>query len=335
MAFYPISLGRGLSLAFHLFRFGWRTFVAINVVAFLPVAVISGVVAYATQDAIVDWQRLVLANATTAAGSTDLISAAPWSAYVLIILSGFVVVPFSALGAGALIHAIAAAIAGQRLSARASFSTAIGRFWSLLALSLVLAVPGTALGLLGFVLPMLRLAPTAFNISGGPLALLGLVLFVAVLFGAVFAVICIAFATQSLVIEHLSVADALRRSWRLLAGSMLRFVGWAFVFGLIIGLIGIAIGIPVGIAALIISPPRLTDLSSLGSFSATAVLFETLLTTILGAIIEPIVVIGLTLLYFDVRWRHGEDVPVPGRRPLGDTAQTQPGGYTAGGGPSR
>ena len=63
--FYPISIGRGVSLAFNLFRFGWRTFVAINLVAIVPVAIVGAISAFLTYDAMAEWQQSLLTSPFT------------------------------------------------------------------------------------------------------------------------------------------------------------------------------------------------------------------------------------------------------------------------------
>lgn len=315
-SFYPITIGRGVSLAFSLFRFGWRTFIAINLVAVVPAAIISMAGDYLTGGGLYAWQDQLIADATSGTqDSAAVLTAVPWPALGALVLATFLAVPFSALGGGALIDAIASAIAGDRLSARGSLAAAMGRLGSLLGLYLLVAVPGLAGSLLAITLPLLPVLPGALNISGGPLALLGLIGFVALVFALVFVLIRIYFATQALMIERLPVVDAFRRSWSLLDGAMLRVVGWALVFGIILGLIGFLLTIAASFVAVVVAPPEVVSPGSLGNLESTTLVVQTLITTLVTATLEPIAIIGLTLLYFEIRWRRGEGVPSPGQSP--------------------
>ena len=307
-------------MAFHLYRFGWRTFVAINLVAYIPVTIVTLVGSYATFGSIADWQSRVIGDGLAFPDAAQAMAAFPWSDFGILMLAGFLVGPITTLGGAALIDAISSAISGGRLSARKSWHAALGRLRSLVGLYLLLAIPTVAGGLLGVAVPLLRVMPGAFGITGGPVALLGLIVFVVVLFAVIYVLIRVSLAQQALMIENLSTADALRRSWSLIDSSMLRLVGWALLFGLIVGLIGILIGVTAafvaGIVALMVEHPTLSSLANpagLGTFSLTFALVDTLISTIMGSLISPIATIGLTFLYFDLRRRRGDEVPVPGQ----------------------
>ncbi len=311
--FYPISIGRGVSLSFNLLRFGWRTFVAINLVAIVPVAIVTSIAALLTYDAMSEWQQSLLATPFgPRADATAALAGFPWSALGVTIVASFLVGPFATIGGAALINATQTAIGGGRLSARHSLAAALARLKSLLGIYFLLWITSIAVSLVGVTLPLLSVLPSALGITGGPIALLGLIVFVSVMFAFGFMAIRLALVVEALMVEHLSVVDAVRRSWRLLGGSMLRLVGWALVFALILGLIDLVIGIVAFIIGIIISP---TALTSLGSVSATAVMVQSLVTTIAGAVFQPLATIGMTLLYFDIRRRRGDSVPEPGQPP--------------------
>ncbi|HEY5520377.1 MAG TPA: hypothetical protein VIK08_06945 [Candidatus Limnocylindrales bacterium] len=313
--FYPLTIGRGVSLAFHLFRFGWRTFVSITVLAYVPLLITSAWAEYVTFDAITAWQQSITGDPFGPPPDPRLVlTGFPATAIGLILLvtviSGF----FTTIGGAALIHAIAGSIRGERLSARRSFRAALGRLRSLLGLYLILTLGGVAASVVGFVLPLLGALPSALGIGGGPVALLGLIVFVALIFGFIFVMIRIAFAIQVLMIEEVSIGEALRRSWFLLSGSMLRLVGWMIVFALVVALLGLVFEIVGLIGAFLISPPRLSTIATFSStFGVTFGVVESVASTLAAAVFQPLIVIGSTLLYFEIRWRHGESVPVPGQ----------------------
>ena len=313
--FYPISIGRGISLAWHLFRFGWRTFVSISVIAYIPIVIATAWAEYVTFDAIYNWQQTLIGSPLGTAPDPHVVLATlPTSAFGAILLVALICGPFSTIGGAALINAIASGIRGERLSTRRSFGAALARLKSLLALYVILTLGGIALSAVSYVLPALGVLPSALGINGGPVALLALVVLVALTFGFIFAMIRIAFAVQTLMIEGLSAADALRRSWFLLSGSMLRLIGWMLLFAVLIGLLGLVFEIGGFAVAAIVAPPRLSSISTLTS--TFPVMFEVIVsvfTTLGAAVFQPLIMIGATLLYFEIRWRRGESVPAPGQ----------------------
>jgi len=94
-------------------------------------------------------------------------------------------------------------------------------------------------------------------------------------------------------------------------GSMWRLLGWAAVFGLIVGLISLPFSLAVTVLGFIISPPHLTIPMTL-TINPASYFTQSLLATLISAVLLPLVDIGFILLYFDLRFRHGETVPVPG-----------------------
>ena len=314
-SFYPLTIGRGVSLAFHLFRFGWRTFVGISLVVFIPVVIVEALAQYATFSAISEWeQRLTGGPFGGPSDPSAVLTTFPIWAYGVIVLAAFVAGPFSTVGAAALIDAIVTAIRGGRLSARRSFRAALGRLRSLLGLYLILTLGGIGIGLIGYAPTVLTALPSALGVSGGLLALLGLIVFVAVVFAFIFFMIRIAFALQALIIEDLPVAGSLRRSWALLAGSMLRLMGWMIALTFVAGLLALVFEICGVLVAFIVSPPHLSTLATFNStFGLTFAVVLTVFSGLGAAIVQPVILIGSTLLYFEIRWRHGESVPVPGQ----------------------
>ena len=313
--FYPITIGRGISLAFHLFRFGWRTFVSISVLAYIPLLITSAWAEYVTFDAINAWQQSLIGDPLGPPPDPRLaLTGFPTTAFGVLVLVTVISGPFATIGMAALVDALAGAIRGERLSVRRSFRAAFARLPGLLGLFLILTLGGIAASVVGFIAPVLGALPSALGIGGGPVALFGLIVFVALTFGFIFVMIRIAFAVQVLMIENVSMADALRRSWRLLSGAMLRLVGWMIVFALIVGLLGLVFEICGVIVAFITSPPQPSSISTIGStFGVTFGVLLSVTSTLAAAVFQPLVVAGTTLLYLDIRWRHGESVPAPGQ----------------------
>ena len=168
------------------------------------------------------------------------------------------------------------------------------------------------LGLTLFILiePVLSLAAPGTLGNGGPLAFVGVIVGVAIVFLSVFLVLRLFLAVQALMIEGAPPATALRRSYSLVAGSMWRLIGYVLAFGLIVGLLGLVFIVLGSIIGLIISPPSFGGLTL--TLNPTFVFVQSIITALCAQIFAPIVDIGMVLLYFDLRWRHGERVPVPG-----------------------
>ncbi len=91
---------------------------------------------------------------------------------------------------------------------------------------------------------------------------------------------------------------------------MLRVIGYALVFGLILGVIGLGISFVSLFLGLLISPPNLSTLTP--TFSPASTFAQSLVTNLLAEVFAPIFTIGFVLLYYDTRFRKGEQVPGPG-----------------------
>ena len=315
--FYPITLGRGLSLTWHMFRFGWRTFVAITVIAAIPIALIDGFFQYLTSDAISAWQQAVIGNPSGTPPNPSLaLGDFPAAAFGLLILGAFIAGPIATFAGAALVDAIDRAMRGERLRARGSFGTALRRWKGLLALFLILTLGSLASALIAFAPTLLAALPQALGLDAGAGAFLFLIILVAVSFAGIFAFIRIAFSLQTLMVERASAIEALQRSWFLLGGSMLRLVGWMIVLSLVVGLAGLLFEIPAFLIGFVLFPPDLTAIEAGTATTSTGfTVVVTVVAAIGAAVLQPLVMIGATLLYFDVRFRHGENVPTPGHPP--------------------
>lgn len=327
--FYPLTVGRAVSLSFNLYRFGWKTFVPISVLTTLPAAIASAAVGVVTYQQISDWEQSAFFQQVGNANPSSVFLGLPFESFALILLISAIVGIFPLIGFAALSHALGNAIAGDRLSVTTSLRAAIARWRALLAIYLVLLAVVGLLPLVGTAVPgFSALGPTGLDLPG-PLIFAGLIALVAIIFALVFVALRIALVIQALMIEGISAGDALRRSWMLVTGSMWRLLGWAAVFGLIVGLISLPFSLIVTVIGFIISPPHLTipvtfTINPAGYFT------QSLLATLISAVLWPLADIGFVLLYFDLRFRHGEKVPVPGggdvaRRPQPEIRPEGPG----------
>src|SRR6476469_6455119 len=95
--FYPLAIGRAVSLSFSLFKFGWKTLVPISVLTTLPAAIASATVGVLTYQQVTDWEQAVFFQA----GSSDqpnLVVGLPVESFVLILAVSAIVGIFPFLG---------------------------------------------------------------------------------------------------------------------------------------------------------------------------------------------------------------------------------------------
>jgi len=309
--FYPLTIGRTVSLAFSLFRFGWRTFVAINLIAAVPVVLATAAITVVTYDQMSSWESLLLLGSSSlTTAPRDLVALFPWQAAAATLVVSLLAGAVTVIGTGALIHAIGTALTGRRLSTREAYSVALRRVRDLLVVYVVLTLIGLGLTLIVVLSPLLLLAgPGAFG-DGGPVAFLALVVVVAVVVATVFLLIRTIFTVEVLMLEDLPGVASIRRSYSLVRGSMLRVIGYSLIFALIASLIGLVASFVSVLVGFALSSPTLGGTTP--TVSSTAVVAQTLITSLFSEVLSPILSIGFVLLYFDVRWRHGERVPVPG-----------------------
>jgi hypothetical protein len=134
--------------------------------------------------------------------------------------------------------------------------------------------------------------------SGGILVFLGIVAFVGVLAVTTFLSLRLGFWPQIVALEDRAGVAALRRSWRLVAGSTWRVLGYAVLLGLADYTL-----------ALVLSQLGGMALDLAGPASAAAVALRLAWNVAVTIIVAPIVPVGMTLLFFELRRGHGEAPP--------------------------
>jgi hypothetical protein len=311
-AFYPLDLNRIIELTFSLFRFRWRVFVGIALVILTPVSVVQGLLQVVTADAIARSTRdMMQAIRIGTADPATILALFPWAAILLSYAVSIVVLLISSLVVAAITHATAGSFIGGAVSIRGSLGAAANRF---AALAVVFLVP--FLLILGVVLVAGSLVVLLFlaNITNGTLqpglpvfiAIVGAVALVAVL---IFVGIRWAFAVPAVMVEGMGGLQALGRSWRLVSGSGWRVLGFLVLFAVLIGL-------PAGVIGYVITAVVGSGVyeTSTGLVSEPFQAFlSTFLIGVIFALFAPFTTIAVTILYFDLRARHGESAPVPGQ----------------------
>jgi hypothetical protein len=136
----------------------------------------------------------------------------------------------------------------------------------------------------------------ALGLVGG---LFGLLLVVALVIAALLLTVRLSFYPQTVVVEGQGPIECLTRSWKLVAGQMWRTLGIYLVISILGSvLLGIILLLFIALGALL----GVTIQQPLESYALIVTFFELirLLTTML---VQPFTLIGLTLLYYDLRVR--------------------------------
>jgi hypothetical protein len=300
--FYPLDMGRILGLAWSLFRFGWRTLLAIGLIAITPAIVLMAVVSPFFSPLINDW----VFRAQVAAQANRALPAAPpgFSEAVLVtLLLTVVLVVAGLIASGALTVAANAMFRGQPISASQAVRVALRRFGALLGAELLYMVVVYGILLVGFVLGSVLI------VVGGVSAFLGLVVIVGAVAALMFVSIRLSLLVQAIVLESRGPVDAFGRSWRLAAGSGWRILGYTVVMGLLSFVFGLAFQLITGLI-LRLDPVVPRD-----------VLVGTLIDGIASILLLPLTPLIVTLLYYDLRFRQGEKVPLPGEHEAAQSAE--------------
>lgn len=197
------------------------------------------------------------------------------------------------LTTGALAYAVSRRYLGRPITVpRAYLVVGWGRFLRLLLATILeivalIIVLGVAVGLsvLLDVLVQVGIGLTVLTV------LLAIVEGIAIMAGTVFLWIRFLLIPQAIVLEDRGLINAFRRSWRLVRGSTWRVLGAALLLYLIVAIVQGVLGGIVGVAFVF------------GHGTAARLLSEGL-SGILGIVVAPVLQVGLTLIYYDLRVRH-------------------------------
>ncbi len=290
---HPLSVGRNLQLSWSIFRFGWRTLLAIGLMVLGPALVLMAVVSPFFSPLVNDWL-----NRTDLATRAGLLPP-PFpdgfvQAVIVLVLLTLVLVLASILASGALTLAIDAMYRGQPASATAAVRGAATRFGALLGAQILYFVIGLAIVFVAFVMGFVLV------LLGGVATFVGLIVIVAGFAGLLFIAGRLSLMVQAIVLERAGPVGAFGRSWRLVSGSGWRVLGYLLLSGVISTLLG---------ALLQLLP---TALLRLDPIIPRDVLIGTLVDGVASIVLLPLIPLVFTLLYYDLRWKRGEPVPVAG-----------------------
>lgn len=194
------------------------------------------------------------------------------------------------IAAGLFIVLVAAAVLGRRLDARQTWQALRPRIWALLGLSVLVSLLGLVslaaiVGVLVAAAPLLGAWTWALGLAlGVPFALLGIYVYVR-----------LSLASPALVIEGLSPLPALRRSWRLVAGSFWRVLGITVLASVIVNVLSSILTVPFALVGSVVG--------ALVSGAWPVIIATGVATLAAGFITLPFSSAVTGLLYTDLRMR--------------------------------
>jgi hypothetical protein len=289
--FYPLDFDAITRNAWSVFRFAWPTFLG---AALVPTLIVS---AFAIPAQVAIWPEIsrwaVAYQEAIVLGRLPRLPAIAPSTVALLLLIGLVTILGAVVVGAAVAHIGDSIFRGAPVTIRSALTIAVRRLPALIGAGLLFGLAVFGIALLGATFSAF------FFVSGGAASFLGLVVFVGFIAAMLFVAIRWSLLTQTIVLEKHGPVEGLSRSWRLVAGSGWRVLGYTLFIALISGVIGAVIGvIP---EAVLRMPPTTTNGVVVGS------IFQGLLTVV----IAPIALVML-FLYYDLRFKRDGHAPLPG-----------------------
>jgi hypothetical protein len=300
---HPLDVGRTFSAAWRLYRHNWRAMSAVIFLVTAPISIITGI-----------YQSVVLGPMFAAMQDAFLrgdftAQPVPPTNWLLTGLS-LVQAILSLIASAAIVHMVDVSYRGGREGIGAGLRGVFTRIGTLIVAGILLVVAALAVAVIGALTFTVFTALGFLIDSQGLGVFLGLIAAVGAAAALIFVTLRWSMVAQTVVIEGSGATAALGRSWRLVAGSTWRVLGYFLLLGLVLLLVLVLLEIPVLIVALIVhgfSAPGAGVFFFLGVYSdPVAVAILALGNAFIIAAISPWAVAVLTLLYFDLRWRRGE-----------------------------
>jgi hypothetical protein len=234
--------------------------------------------------------------------SADIAPAVGWLVTygVVTLLLGLAV---SVILTGTLTAVVGRAVLGQQTTVRQAWEQARGRIGALIGLTFLILAIFAGLWLVAIGLPIAALV--TIGTAGVVLAVVG---FIAVIPLTVFFWVKVSLAPAAVVLERVSPAAAIGRSWRLTRGSFWRVFGIWIVAYLVILVASLAIEVPFRLIADLLTgtggfsftaPPA----SVSGAKLVTSILIAAVGGLVAATVTRPIIAGVAALLYIDLRMR--------------------------------
>jgi hypothetical protein len=289
--FYPLDFDGITRNAWSIFRFAWKTFIGAALIPTLIVYAVAVPVQFAIWPELSQWAAAYQAAIELGVAPT-LPPIAP-STIALLLLVSLLATLGGVVASAAVVSIGDSVFRGRPATVRGALATGVRRLPGLIGAGLLFGLAVFGVALLGFTFGAL------FVVGGGVAAFLGLVVIVAAVVAVFFIAIRWSLLIQTIVLEKAGPVEGLSRSWRLVAGSGWRVLGYFLFVALVTGVIGAMIGV---------LPEAILRVSSA---SATGAALGTLFQGLLTVLVAPIVLVTL-FLYYDLRFKQGEPAPQPG-----------------------
>jgi hypothetical protein len=308
---HPLNLSRTFGMGLRLLRFAWRPIYGAAAIFLIPAYLIYAVGQIVVSNSmlawITDWRDYVGSSST--ADLSNLPSfAGPLTFAAGSLLLSLLIASASIYATAAMIDVIGRTYNGQPATAIQSARNAIARTVTLAGFYLVMSAASIAIVLIA------GLAALLVVLWGSGASIFAAILVVVAAFAAlILLMLRWSMTTQAVMLEGQPALRALGRSWRLVHGSTWRVLGYIVVLGIVVGLIGAAIGTAVSV----ISgqaffdgtlDPRDPFAYFERSLAPLPLAVQSVATGLVAVLLGPIAVVVLTLLYYDLRWRRGEQL---------------------------
>jgi hypothetical protein len=302
---HPLSASRALSHGWTLFRSRWRAAVLVLALLIVPAAALDFLWWLAHGPAIDAWLIALEAWSATATPTRAPDPAGfppfPADALWLLLVVQIVQVVVSLIAGAAVLAILGWAYGGGVISARQALGTALSRTVSLVVAWLVMVL--TVLGII--LVTGVGVGLLAAALGQGLGVFVALIALVSGVVATIFVMLRWTLATYVIVIEGHGPLAALGRSWRLVAGSTWRVLGYVLLVGLI--LLALALVFGAGGAALV----AIFGAAGGGLSSEAMELLNRGGLLLFSLAVTPWTVAILMLLYFDLRLAAGEQVGPP------------------------
>lgn len=229
------------------------------------------------------------------------------------LVANFVDMPFAVVSIGGIIVATATIYLGEQITSNAALKHVLRHFWHLLGCYLLWALAFDIPFIVILIMIPFVLNGTSFmSVLFIPFALMPLSLYFAVRWG---------FVAEIFLIERTGIKDAFKRSSELVRGTWWRVFGILVLILILSAAIHYILELSLGLILILTKVAGATDIKDLFQWSvmetgldSSNLLFYAVMTCtdlVLGTLTAPIWVIGITLLYFDLRIRkEGSDIEI-------------------------